>query len=218
MGVSSVFERHSWGPAAKFLLCAFLFINFAAPAHAGFLDELFGGDDGEPARSAPPRARVRTAPSPRLSFSVRVNAPKKVARERARPVERRIVDKNDLEPGNAPNGKIARLPKTAFCYANAADPAAADGPDARLHDSTLRMGDSVVTADGILVFKGRVGCPHRNTDFVGLAAANLPRRQRNILFSLERTLHMSQQTTSQSEKGASLAPAPAMKIAGQSQQ
>lgn len=89
----------------------------------------------------------------------------------------------------AANAALAKLPKPVFCYPASAQPESAASADVPLQDRTLRSGDSLVTADGVLVFKGQAACPHRANDFVALADSDLPKAKRDALLALERTLH-----------------------------
>ncbi len=180
-------------------------IGAATPASADFLDDLFGAGGGAEAPKAPvARARPHGAAPPRPSFSIRLNEGKREARDRLRL-------KNTANRGAAPqNVSEAKLVKPVFCYAGptaAANPASAD---VRLHDGTLRTGDSVVTASGILVFAGRTACPHKATDFVALSASRLPRSRRDALFALERTLHRAEM-----EGDASAEKEPEAKVASE---
>lgn len=143
---------------------------WSAEAQAGFFEELFGGDEPAPVRAAPqPRAR-----QPSGSFSIRANIA---------PRERKAARK----PVDSANGDT-KTEKAAFCAPNLTARSNPDTDDVRLHDATLRAGDSLVTADGIVVFKGKAACPHTAADFVGLAQSHLPAAKRSALEQLEHTM------------------------------
>jgi hypothetical protein len=55
-----------------------------------------------------------------------------------------------------------------------------------LNDSTLRKGDSIMTPNGILVFRGAGRTPYAQNDFATLADAAMPRDKREILAAIER--------------------------------
>lgn len=197
----------------KSIASASIFLLALAPAtaaRADFLDDLFGGGAQEQAPRASAAPRARRAPVPRASFSIRLNEGKKLAHG---PRDKKSVAFRDGGQGEA------RFPKPVFCYARSAQPAGApDSADTRLHDGTLRSGDTVVTQTGILVFKGHAACPHNAGDFVALAAAGLPRGKREALFALERTLHAAQrerEANREKDADAGTEKAKAVKVAGQ---
>ncbi|PPD42479.1 MAG: hypothetical protein CTY15_12030 [Methylocystis sp.] len=197
-----LFRSNRFCKAFAFSTALVVLIAFAPAAKADFLDDLFGGGPTEAPRAAP-RApeRVRRAPKP--SFSIRLNEGKHEARGHVRPMEKKSV-------AFLPESK---LPKPVFCYAGAAHAASPDSADTRLHDGTLRSGDSVVTEVGILVFKGRVACPHNANDFIAVAASPLSKSRREALMALERTLH-----TTRIERDASAEREPQPKVVGQANQ
>jgi hypothetical protein len=55
-----------------------------------------------------------------------------------------------------------------------------------LRDRTLRKGDSVMTANGFMVFQGSPHLPYASEDFIALAAASIPKDQRATLMAMER--------------------------------
>jgi hypothetical protein len=55
-----------------------------------------------------------------------------------------------------------------------------------LRDRTLRKGDTVMTANGFVVFQGARQLPYARSDFVALAASSVPRDQRATLMEMER--------------------------------
>ncbi|KAF2991723.1 hypothetical protein MJC1_01288 [Methylocystis sp. MJC1] len=175
----SICGRGATGRITRFFACGVFLASLARPANAGFLEELFGLGDAYQARSAPrTQAHVKHIYARRHSFSLRFdNLQKRNARAR----ERQILE-------NGSDLAEAKLPKPFFCLAEPAQPQAEDNSFLLLHDATLRTGDGIVTPTGILVFRGRVGCPHSNADFVALADSGLPRQKRDALLSLERTL------------------------------
>lgn len=151
-----------------------------APARADFLDDLFGGGDSGPQAAAPVRARaVRRAP--RDTYSIRLLDARKPRRHKERADGEQETARTDA--GHGPYVAGSRPQKPALCAV--ADSAKPDTSTAYLHDETLRAGDSVVTEGSIIVFKGNHACPHRASDFVSVARADLPRTKRNALAALE---------------------------------
>jgi hypothetical protein len=55
-----------------------------------------------------------------------------------------------------------------------------------LRDRTLRKGDSVMTANGFMVFQGSRHLPYASSDFIALDAASIPKDQRATLMAMER--------------------------------
>jgi hypothetical protein len=55
-------------------------------------------------------------------------------------------------------------------------------------DPTLRKGDTVVTADGLIVFRGAGGGPFTQADFMGLAAAVMSQARRTALAAIARAI------------------------------
>lgn len=199
----SIHGRSLIGQFARFFMCGLFFASIVTPANAGFFEELFGLGGADEARSAPrPQARVRHTGTRRHSFSLRFDSsPKRVAHERAHGSERETAEGADSTG--------AKLFKPLFCAEPTAS-LAADKSLLRLQDATLRAGDSVVTPTGILIFRGRVGCPHSDEDFVALADSRLPRQKRDALLSLERTL-----PSLRPEDGAKAEKTTKLKVAGE---
>ncbi len=156
-----------------------------APARADFLDDLFGGGDSAPQAAAPARARpTRAKPARNVSrdtYSIRLLDARKPRRQKDRADAEQETAKGDA--GHGPYVAGSRPQKAALCVS--ADAARPDNSTAYLRDETLRAGDSVVTEGSIIVFKGNRACPHRATDFVSVARADLPRGKRNALAALE---------------------------------
>ncbi len=87
------------------------------------------------------------------------------------------------KPTTAPDSKAG------LCYT--ARPSGFDmsKTDTILHDSTLREGDSVMTAEGLRVFQGGSACPHKESDFLALAAArDVPKSKRSVLIAIEKAV------------------------------
>ena len=55
-----------------------------------------------------------------------------------------------------------------------------------LNDFTLRKGDSVMTATGIMVFRGAKRLPYAQNDFASLANTAMPKDKRAVLAAIER--------------------------------
>lgn len=185
MRVASIFKFTSHA-------CAFsgaaLFISlaFTPSAQAGFLEDIFGGDDA-PAQVAAPRAHA-----PRRSgggdFSIRLNEGRRAGRaSESRKAARTPKAAPDANGDRREYVAGSRPQKPHLCAVSQNSPAEGSETD-YLRDETLRAGDSVVTTGDIIVFKGHSACPHTAADFVPLARANLPRGRRNVLADLERAM------------------------------
>lgn len=178
----SEFRRGGRLLAATLIVCA-----WSTGANAGFFEDLFG--DGGETRAAPaapaPQAR-RRQPTGGVSFSIRANVSSKDRRS--------VVRKSDDADGGS------KPQKSVFCAQGLSARANPDSDDIRLHDGTLRAGDSLVTADGILVFKGHAACPHTASDFVGLSQSKLPAARRSALEQLERTMQTGRSSLVLSEQ------------------
>jgi hypothetical protein len=188
-------EAGVWRPSRAVLL--FLLI-IGAPtdfASAGFLEEIFGGDQTEarPAHASAVRAQASRRRAGRISFNLRLNdAPKKsraVARTHGANSRGRAAVAEAESAKAKENGAPFKMARPALCYADAKTEAAADRADALFHDKTLRAGESIVTAEGVRIFRGRAACPHKPGEFVSLAAASwLSKTKRNALLALERAM------------------------------
>lgn len=180
----STFQRGGRLLATLLVVCA-----WSTGARAGFFEELFG-DGGETKAAAPaapaPQAR-RRQPAGSVSFSIHGN----ISAKERRSIGRKSDDASD--GGSKPQ-------KSVFCAQGLSARANPDSDDVRLHDGTLRAGDSLVTADGIVVFKGRAACPHTASDFVGLAQSRLPAARRNALEQLEHTMQTGRSSLVLSEQ------------------
>jgi hypothetical protein len=179
MCVRDVFLRPGFG-LVRCLPAIFLVLTAAAPAKADFLDDLFGGGSSE---TPAPAARARPAHASRDNFSIRLKD--------SRRAQQRSAHTGQGDGG--PQYSAGSRPQKPLLCGGAA-PAGAKPDDktgestAYLRDETLRAGDSVVTPDQIVVFKGGGGCPHASGDFVSLTRSGLPKIKRNALVSLQQSL------------------------------
>jgi hypothetical protein len=185
MRVASIFSFRSH--ACAFSGAAlFLALTLTPSAQAGFLEEIFGGDD------APPQVAAPRAHAPRRSgggdFSIRLNEGRRAGRAtEGRKAVRATKAAPDADGDRRDYVAGSRPQKPHLCAVSQNAPA--EGTEtAYLRDETLRAGDSVVTTGDIVVFKGHSACPHTAADFVPLARANLPRGRRNVLADLERAM------------------------------
>jgi hypothetical protein len=168
-------------------LSAFLLFGGQLDAQAGFFEELFGSfGGGGQQRAAEPRAAPR-----RLERSKRHEVRSTLEYLKAPKQYSRLSQKNSKKPhavaGRDSDSAAAAGPiKKAFCYdqpAQGADPGEAE---ALLHDATLRSGDTIATTEGLRVYQGRVGCPHKPGDFLALAdARGVKGARRNSLQAIE---------------------------------
>lgn len=176
----SIFGRGPIGQIARYFMAGLFLASVATPANAGFLEDLFGLDDADQARSAArTQARVKHIPTRRHSFSLRFDNP---PNRNVRAKVRQVAEKSGSDSAEA------KLPRPLFCSPEPVRPLSADKSFLIMHDATLRSGDGIVTPTGILIFRGRVGCPHSSSDFVALADSGLSRQKRDALLSLEHTL------------------------------
>jgi hypothetical protein len=132
----------------------------AVPAQAQGIFGLFRAFS-QPAAPTPPPQPFEYQPDPA------VEPPRRKARPRPKPVAVEQVEiKTPVEP--KPVGEIAN-PVPAL-----------------LADSTLRPGDMVMFPDGLRVFTGKLGGPHKLTDFKPLAQAgkHLSRATRKLVAHL----------------------------------
>jgi hypothetical protein len=160
--------------------CALEFSSVGA--RAGFLDDLIGvfaGDQRPAARRdyvAPVRERrtVRRHVSSLSYLPRRERRPRKAA---ARPAPDRLA------AASAPEAR------DGLCYIVRPLGFDISKTDTILHDATLREGDSVMTAQGVRVFQGGSACPHKESDFLALAAArDVPKSKRGALVAIEKAM------------------------------
>ena len=90
---------------------------------------------------------------------------------------------------SATGGSYTALP-AAFRYRTTPDATCACHRDAApayslAQDPTLRKGDYVTTANGFAVFTGDQNLPHRASDFVAVADAKIPARDRDALLEMD---------------------------------
>ena len=74
-------------------------------------------------------------------------------------------------------------------------------PMAIARDATLRKGDYVMTANGLVMFTGAKGGPHGAGDFTAIAGASMPAAQKAALMAIEKASQ-----TSRDGRPVSLAP------------
>jgi hypothetical protein len=77
-----------------------------------------------------------------------------------------------------------------------------------LNDPTLRAGDVVVTAKGLMVYRGDGGPSHRESDFVSVSNASGLVANRQTLISLEKASRLTPQKPLGAETKPSRRPAP----------
>lgn len=146
-------------------------------SRAEFLDDLFGDDTPAPSRA------VR-GDGVSQSYSRHGNKPDKTAATRQR---KKTVNKVDTDPTEADEGTDKKQKEIKFdlCTEQTAHRADAQKADAYLYDKDLKNGDSVMTPNGVLVFKGHSGCPHKPEEFIALSATNAPKNSRNALTTID---------------------------------
>ena len=88
------------------------------------------------------------------------------------------------------NSAEAKPEASCSCHSTAGNPVESS---AFLNDSTLRPGDSVVTPQGVRVFRGGGHYPHRQSDFLALAdTRDVPRATRGALAAIEKAMKTPQ--------------------------
>jgi hypothetical protein len=182
--VSFVNSSLTRSPRAKFLhalpLSALFLLGGPLDAQAGFIEDLFGSFGGgqQRAAEAPSSAPSRAERPKRREFQSSLGYLK--GSKKRQPAARKDG-----------GGKVAGAGpvKKGFCYAQAPQSADPGEAEALLHDSTLRAGDTIATAEGLRVYSGGGGCPHKSEDFLALASArNLKGSQRNSLLAIENAM------------------------------
>jgi hypothetical protein len=164
---------------------------------AGFLEELFGGFGGggqdravqapysAPRRFERPRRREIRSSLDYLRGSPKQYPQKKYSREtskRLHPDARK--DAIDTVAGAGPV-------KKGFCYDQPPRGADPGEVEALLHDTTLRAGDTIATAEGLRVYSGGGGCPHQPGDFLALASSRYFKgAKRDALLAIENAMKM----------------------------
>ena len=142
----------------------------ANAAAAGFFEELFGVGDSERGRPRGDEPFRKTTQYGQEGEDKRADYPPKPRRAHRKAVDRMSPVKPSLcySSGKLENG---------------------EKNDALLHDETLRPGDSVVTAQGVRVFRGPSKCPHKPDEFLPLAAVNdLSKAKRDELVAVEKAM------------------------------
>ena len=145
-------------------------------SNAGFFEDLFAGSRQQTVVVAPDADR-RTAD--RRKHVVNHGGSDHAARRRFRlsyiPRQMQLT-RHRKSLASQFNGADAYSQKARSVSANAglcySGLQRGDDPDqsyAILHDSTLRAGDSVMTAEGVRIFNGRNTCPHKTTEFLALS-------------------------------------------------
>jgi hypothetical protein len=172
-------------------LSAFLLFGGQLDAQAGFFEDLFGSfGGGGQQRMAEPRAAPR-----RLERSKRHQVHStleylKMPKQHLGPPQMKHSKGPHSVAGRDSDAVAAGGPiKKVFCYdqpPQGADPGEAE---ALLHDATLRSGDTIATTEGLRVYQGRAGCPHKPGDFLALAdARDVKGARRNSLQAIENAM------------------------------
>ena len=146
-------------------------------SRAEFLDDLFGDDTPAPSRA------VR-GDGVSQSYSRYGNKADKAAATRKRKKTAIKVDADPTDEDEAADKKQKEV-KFDLCTEQTAHRADVQKADAYLYDKDLKNGDSVMTPNGVLVFKGRSGCPHKPEEFVALSATNAPKNSKKALTTID---------------------------------
>jgi hypothetical protein len=149
----------------------------ASAAAQGLFDFLFGGPPQQHERPT-----VSYAPSyvPGGAGSYAPDHGIKVSRGSERPRHKRVKRLSVVEPA-----VVEKPVKTE-------PPAVGNGPlGTFVNDPTLRAGDVVVTAQGLMVYRGSGGSHHSPREFIGLAqASNVVAGNRATLTSIDKANRM----------------------------
>jgi hypothetical protein len=160
---------------------------FGPSAEAGFFDELFAG--GEPGNVhqtpvAPPNPRSRNGRS-EIAHRHLARVETQLSYLHPRTRRRRNIYAAADATGNGVANETKRV-QAQLCYTNGRPNQVMDQSEAILHDHTLRPGDSVMTAQGVRVFRGRSARPHKPSEFLSLAdARDLSSTKRGALSAIE---------------------------------
>lgn len=134
---------------ASGLAGAFVMTGFAPASAQGLFESLFGGGFFQPERPriyAPPPHAL-----PDFGYERRRATPKRITRE---PDRQRIPRQETSKPEPYVPPEVMPGPLGRF-----------------LRDPSLRRGDIVATANGLMVFRGSAGARHSTKDFVPVAKA-----------------------------------------------
>ncbi len=163
-----------------FAVSALFLFGGQIEAQAGFIEDLFGAFGGGQQRAAeapPPRPAAKSKARgyhSSLGYLPQASHPKR------RAVARAVAD--DKVAGAGPV-------KKGFCHEQASQSADSGETEALLHDATLRAGDTIVTGEGLRVYEGGGGCPHKPEDFLALAnSRDVKGSKRSSLLAIESAL------------------------------
>lgn len=158
------------------LLLFVLSLSLIYPAKAEFLDNLFGDVDAGAYRSHQTKSYSRHS---RSSFSIR-SFREGHSRPHARTEVRRQQNHNNNENSHEETSdKTVRKDKYAYlalCVPHEEKQQVHQSGNSIIYDKTLRRGDSVMTHEGVHVFKGQDSCPHAKSDFEPLKSVNTTKK------------------------------------------
>jgi hypothetical protein len=142
-------------------------------SRADFLDDLFGGDDG-PAQSAKPARRNSG------SFGVQTLRERRSHRRDSGAASQntKVSGTEDADKDEDDKEKFKKL---ALCVPHEQKEQVSKDHNALYFDKTLKHGDSVMTPNGLHVFKGQTSCPHVAEEFVPVARHNSKKHNSALL-------------------------------------
>ncbi len=181
--ISYFTSRLRCGPRIGFALSLSAFFAFQMTsdvAQAGFLEDLFGFGGEQRAVEAPRAPRQAERQQHRGS-----NWQSSLSYLKQSHPRRHATAHRDADEKVAGSAAV----KKSFCYDQTTQAVEPGQADALLHDTTLRAGDIVATAEGLRVYEGGGGCPHKANDFLALASArDLSSTKRNSLVAIENAM------------------------------
>lgn len=147
-------------------------------SNAEFLDDLFGDDDTHSRGQINLEAgQGQTDYRSKDKISKPVNALQHRKENRKVFIQQSDEDHTSEKKTNGSN--------LALCLDQSSKTEASQKADAYLYDKDLKNGDSIMTPNGILVFKGHSSCPHRPDEFIALSSANAPKSNKKALVTLD---------------------------------
>lgn len=147
-------------------------------SNAEFLDDLFGDDD------AHSRGQAKLeAGQGQIDYRSKDTLPKPANALQHRKETRKVIIQQSAEDDIS--DKKSNGSNLALCLDQSSKTEASKKADAYLYDKDLKNGDSIMTPNGILVFKGHSSCPHRPDEFIALSSANAPKSNKKTLVTLD---------------------------------
>lgn len=148
-------------------------------SNAEFLDDLFGDDD--------PHSRGQTkveAGKGQNDYHSKDSILRPANAQQHRKETRRVIIQKSAEDDDSDNKTNGS--NLALCVDKSWRIEASKKADAYLYDKDLKNGDSIMTTNGVLIFKGHSSCPHHPDEFIALSSANAPKSNKKTLVTLDK--------------------------------